>query len=157
MKNTLKRIAQISLILFITISLFSCDKDDEKLSKTQYFKVKIDGVEHPFKNSVFVNKSSLNIGLITITPSDDSGKTISIVLAPENKNVEVTGTFTKEFTAGFLIDGVSGVWDADLKDRTITILTNNSEYIEGTFSFTGHNAVDNSIKKFTEGNFKIRK
>lgn len=50
MKNTLKRIAQASIVLIFIISLFSCNNDDDSKDDdfgmvNQYLKVKIDGVE----------------------------------------------------------------------------------------------------------------
>lgn len=146
------------LILILTILVFnSCGKKDKSSSESEnfYLEVTIDGVEHSFNKSVFVNASSLKVGLIAISPNDGNGKRMAIALASDD--VGVTGTFTKGFTAVFYQDGMAGAWDADGNIRTITITKNNDVFIEGTFSFTGDNLKDETIKEFTQGSFKAKK
>ena len=153
-----KNIVATSCLLITAVLLFtSCKKVNNSTSKTYdyYFKVSIDGVEHSFDKGVYVNSSSLKVGLIAITPNDGKGKNMSIAIS--SKDTRATGTFTNEFTAVYFQEGVAGVWDAERNMRTVTILENNDDFIEGTFSFTARNLKDDTIKKLTEGTFRARK
>lgn len=152
------RMKAAKLILIVTLLFFnSCGTKDKTTTTREnvFFKVNIDGVEHSFNKSVFVNASSLKVGLIAISPDDGNGKRMAIALT--SKDAEVTGTFTKGFIAVFHQDGVAGAWDADGNTRTITITKNNDTFIEGTFSFTGDNLKDETIKEFTQGSFRAKK
>ena len=44
----------------------------------------------------------------------------------------------------------------NLTPGTITITTDNGEQIEGAFSFDGYDGTSKTIKKITEGKFKIK-
>jgi len=148
----------ISVLVATSFFFASCKKKEENsypMSGDYYLKVKIDGIEYSFNNSVFVNASSLKVGLIAISPNDGFGKNMAIVVT--SKDPKVTGTFTEEFTAVFTEDGRTGAWDADGNSRTITILKNTDVYIEGTFSFSGYDLVSKTTKQFSEGSFRAKK
>lgn len=155
-KSTLIIISLFALSFFFN----SCDTKKKRYSsakETFYVKVKIDGIEYLFDNMVFVNGSSLKVGVIAISPNDGNGKNMAIAIV-SNDPEGVTGTITDDFTGVFFDKLQPGsVWDADGKTRTITILENNDNYIEGTFSFTGHDRKSNTTKEFTDGSFRARK
>lgn len=158
----MKKIILLKVISLFALLIFfnSCNnkKDDSSsVKKNFYFKVKVDGIEHTFNKSVFMHKSSFKLGTIMMTPNDGNGKSMAIAVA-SNDPGGVTGTITDEFNCVFIDQSQPGsAWDAERENRTVTISENNDNYIEGTFSFTGHDRKSNTTKEFTEGSFRARK
>ncbi len=158
MKNTLKRIAQASLILIFTISLFSCDKDKDAIDDdfgmvNQFIKVKIDGVENEF--TVWSNQNS--VGVISIMSKGENGNALSFGISTDELETIGIGTPTSNFLITYKIDGQNGEWIADGTNSTMTILESTDKYIKAEFEFIGLNKVNETTKQFTEGSFKIRK
>ncbi len=162
----MKKIKLISIsILSVLIFLTSCGNDDDSTNQEQnyYFTVKIDGVEHSF-NKDLANLKIIGVNAIqvanamSISHLDDNGNSKSISFNINDINIS---TPTDDFLAAFHLDGQGGVWDPDHSttrdSKVMTISENNDTYIKGTFSFTGHNAVDDTTKEFTEGRFKAKK
>ena len=166
MKNS---ILKITVCLCVVLLFINCSKEDNNATENNttentvegyHIKVKIDGVDYLFDRLAVVNASSLKLGIITVNADDGNGNNMAIGIAPEDKDTGATGTYVDEFTGVFIENGQAGVWDSDYRltrdTRLITITENNDDYIEGTFSFTGHNAVSDTTKEFTEGSFRIR-
>jgi len=174
MKNTLKRITQVSLILFLTIGLFSCNKDDSPtISSTSdyYVTAKIQNDEH---NIDFVNKGIGSAIALKAEVVTSEGSTVNISLHGKNDSFAFFITYESytivdgERNEGLQVFSItknantkdSYVWGE--VDGTFTITKETEQYIEGTFSFIGEHInketaeVDGTIN-ITEGKFKVKK
>jgi len=163
---------KLFLLLVLSFLIFSSctNEKPQRLSLNDngyYFTVNIDGVPHSFNDKMSI-KSTVSVSNILngYNKNDKSRITLGLNL----KNNE-TGTFNLEndITLAYRdkIDfkgkTISYIWHAKKKVLTssaiITISKNTTTYLEGTFSFTGVGStkIDTSIKKFTQGKFKIKK
>ncbi len=148
------------LILLFIVALTSCSSDDDSSGSEQsdyYLTAKVDGVDY---SRDFVTVSTLpdesDVYIIS-----GVGEVSSIALTLESPIS--TGVFTPTLGGSTVLFyqeiNPFVIWGAteDEGSGTITITENTDTYIKGTFSFTGVNPLDNSIKEITEGQFKAQK
>jgi len=164
------KLASIS-ILSILLFLISCNKDDEKsnppLAENYFLTAKIDGVDFTADASSLVSFGADGTGFFNIKGISSSGDFIAITLISPT----ATGTFTMSNDINntaprstYSIPSGDN-WSTHvlqgteiIGSGTVTVAANNDTYMEGTFSFTGYNPLDNfSPKVITEGKFKAKK
>nr|WP_321229063.1 DUF6252 family protein [uncultured Psychroserpens sp.] len=161
MKTLKTMIPKTTLVLIlIIVMLNSCSSSDDTDASGQsayYLTAKIDGVNY---SREFVTVSAL--------PDETDAYIISAVGEISSIGLSLespisTGTFTSsigDLTVLFYQEiNPYAVWASsdDVGSGTITVTENTDTYIKGTFSFTGVNQLDNSIKVITDGNFKAQK
>jgi hypothetical protein len=158
LKTIVSKTAIILLILSIAVSSCSSDDDSSDSGQGDYFlTAKIDGVNYS-RDFVTVSNSP-DVTDVYIISGVGDGSSIGLTL----ESPISTGTFSP--TAGRLTvlfyqeNDPFMMWGAteDAGSGTITITANNATSIEGTFSFTGINPIDDSTKVITEGKFKAQK
>lgn len=170
--KTLKSIlSKTFLLLLLIVGLSNCSSDDEASILGQndyYFTVKIDGVDFTSETTPTVSVLADQTGFYNIQGNTASGDKLALTLVSPTS----TGTIEISDQNNMVAPNISysvlspfGVWGAGGtggQDRggigTVIITENNATYMEGTFSFTGTNSLDNNtIKEFTEGRFKAKK
>ncbi|MCF6351901.1 MAG: DUF6252 family protein [Cyclobacteriaceae bacterium] len=156
-------------ILSILLFLISCSKDDEQSPQTDnyYLTAKIDGVDFSADASSLVSFGADGTGFFNIKGIRSNGDFIAITLISPT----ATGTFTMSNNINSTAPRTTysippgDNWSthvlqgtAIIGSGTATVTINNDTYMEGTFSFTGYNPLDNfSPKVITEGKFKAKK
>ncbi len=156
-----------AIVLFIVVLTFSCNKD-RKLEKNEPFLVaKVDGINYSFNNRVDLNGTK-ELSHIINGYNEELKTRITLGLNLDNQK---TGTFELKHNTVLVYHSynvfkgkrIRYIWHAKESEigssGTITITKNTDTYIEGTFSFNGVGAtkVDTSVKKVTEGKFKVLK
>ncbi len=160
LKTTFLKTALILLIIVGVLSSCSSDDDNDDTNQEQsnyFLTAKVDGVD-------------FSRDFVTVSALPDESDVYIISGVGEVSSIALT--LESPISTGAFIPTVGGltvlfyqeinpyaVWGAneDAGSGTITITENTDTYIKGTFSFTGFNPLDNSIKEITEGNFKARK
>jgi hypothetical protein len=152
---------KMKYLLFLTMVVFSCttNNDTDPSDEGDFFTAKVDGVDWAAfagpPDTVAWNEA--HTGLIVIQGSDSNGLAITMNI------MNYTGTGTYDFTtAGFIqfVQGTTGAWACNSVLGTtgsVTITSDDGNIIEGTLSFVGKNANDNSTKTITEGSFRATK
>lgn len=155
------------LITIVVLATLIIGCNDSK--NGTFLTVKIDGVNHSFNDKVSLKSTAEFSHIINGYNSEDKSR-ITLGLNIKNKS---TGTFKLSDHSDMVLVYHSHliymgkrmyyIWHAkdDTKGSTgtITITKNNDTYIEGTFTFkgVGSTKIDTSVKKFTEGKFRILK
>jgi len=162
----MKIILKIAIVLFLVTLIPCCNKDKTQKSKP-FLTAKIDGVNYSFNDKVDLNGTK-EISHIINGFNEELKTRIMLGLNLENQK---TGTFELKHNTVLVYHShnifkgkrIRYIWHAKESvigsSGTITIIKNTDAYIEGTFSFNGVGAVkvDTSIKKITEGKFKVLK
>ncbi|MEP2935920.1 MAG: DUF6252 family protein [Gilvibacter sp.] len=175
--KTLSNLCKYSFI-FLALLMTACDKDDDATTDpdddttaagAEFLTAKIDGVafEAAQDPAVIVGAqigSSGSIQVLVFQGGTNAGETISISIT----NYDGPGTYV----TGDSVDNASGAnyitidplatWQSSfatafvggLELGEIVITSDDGEVVEGTFSFEGYNADDESSKMITEGKFK---
>ncbi len=161
------------LILVFSLSAFSaltsCGKEkdkqppeEEETSEKYFMTALIDGVsfgDPNDTNGAAMFKQGGDNSYLILGAEEDGVKQIQIFI--DLTNPATTGTFTSmsngvEFRCTI---GTINLWIADSSSGsgTITITESTSDYVKGTFSFTGVDSADNSTVEVTQGEFKAKK
>lgn len=168
----MKKLKLVSISIFsILLFLLSCSNDDEQNNspqeETYFLTAKIDGVDFIADASSLVSFGADGTGFYNIKGNRSNGDFITITLVSPTS----TGTFIMSNNinnsaprSNFSIPSGEN-WSTHVLRGTeilgsgeAIVTTNNDTYMEGTFSFTGFNPLDNfSVKLITEGKFKARK
>lgn len=120
--------------------------------------ITIDGTEYITNNSRVSFAPDVVGGLYNITGTGLNNENSWITLNLASPTSE--GTFTvQEPNVTLFYTTRSSVWGASEQSGsgTINITKNTSEYMEGTFSFTGSNPADQTSREFINGSFKAEK
>ena len=160
--------------MFILIThLFSCNQDDSDGTSNgaseEFLTAKIDGASWSastdYDTTEAIISISGNITVLAFQGSDNNGNAINLSLP----NYTGPGTYktgdslvnTSQIMYVTINPSVAS-WMSNLASAalnltpgTITITTDNGEQIEGAFSFDGYDGTSKTIKKITEGKFKI--
>jgi len=153
------------MLLFTTVLICTaCGKSTSEINSLEeslsvvHMTVTIDGTEFTTtKSQVSANPDNTGVFVISgreFTEGDDSS--ISFYLNSPTSE----GTFLAEDNTVTLtyLEGDS-MWNADSQYGlgTLTISQNTSNLMEGTFSFTGVNRIEDTTKEFMNGSFKVIK
>lgn len=155
--------------LFILLFIFTgCSDDDLALSDEIYMSAKIDGVDYRMDS-----KSSNLTATRIIGAAGLSKLKVEVTSAEGNILRFVIPTYLGKgmYTIGDnpmlpnIIEYESAVpygqWFCnhpgpnDIEKNYVEILNDNGRFVEGTFSFAGQNFEDNSIRRLTEGQFRL--
>lgn len=170
---TMRKLNQI-MLLIMTISLVTltgCSTSDDNnngggAAAAGTIEAKIDGTD--FTSLDLTSIATLANGNLIIQGNDADGKSIVMTIFGYN------GEGTYEFTGvDPLILHIANYIEADINNPmntqswtapfdatvggTVTISTEMTDSVEGTFEFTGQNANDMSMKVITEGAFNLTK
>lgn len=160
------------LMLIFSLSAFSvftsCGKEkgkkpskEEEPSEKYFLTALVDGVSFGDPNDT--NGGSMHkqggTTYLILGLEENSGRQIYMLI--DLTDPSTTGTFTSmsngvEFRYA---DGSINLWVADESSGsgTLTITESTSDYVKGTFSFTGVDSSDNSTVQVTQGEFKAKK
>lgn len=161
MKTILKTIA----ILFITLFVFSCNKDDGDSStpavNDNFIRAKIDGVPYEVTGTALHGSLDENGFDLDSRNSSSTGMDFYIIgdVAVDTYNFSTANVTTQgrlnyrltgeNFTTGF----------CSVSNGTLTITAINGKTVQGTFSFMGSSMSEScaspSTKTVTDGTFKI--
>jgi len=155
-----KTISVIFGFLILSTIWVACGDPAEELSPEPdfYLSVRIDGVDITVDDATVSLNPDTPGGVYKILAKgfvgDDSRIGINL------KSPTSTGIFFHSEPDHYFLyaEGLT-TWVAreGTGEGLITIVENNSEFMEGSFSFTGVKPSDNSTRTFTEGYFKARK
>lgn len=160
----MKTLKTILPILFLSLIMTSCTTNESEANEgDDFFTAKVDGADW----AAFIGPpdtvawSEAHTGIIVIQGSDSNGTAITMNI------LNYSGTRTYDFTtAGFIqyvvspLQQNSGAWACDASSGTsgsVEITSDDGTTIEGTVSFVGKNASDNSTKTITLGEFRATK
>jgi|GEM_PF-1189198 len=174
--KALQTIFPKTLLLFLVLAalLSACSIDDlvpeipDPEDDDYFLTVKIDGVDFSADITPSVSVLADQTGFYNIQGNTNDGDKLAITLVSPTSTGTVLVSGDNSETApniAYWVVSPYGVWAAGGTGGaggdgvgTITITENNDTFMEGTFSFTGVNPLDNnSTKEFTEGKFKARK
>ncbi len=176
----MKKIKQLTTILFLALALVSCNKDDDSNNEagsgdggSEYFRAQVDGsgFEADTDLATLIGASLVtNNGLTVLTAqgSTNNGNYINFNII----GYDGVGTYTvaddltnaNMISYGELNGGSVEAWIANgvlalggnIAPGEIVITSQNDTMAEGTFSFEGLNANSgNSKKTITSGEFKV--
>lgn len=161
----MKTIKTIMCILLLSVTLSSCTSNggDELISGEDFFTAKVDGADWAAitGSSDTIAWTIPHQGIVTIQGSDSNGTAITMNIWNYN------GVGTYDFSTGGFIQYVvgatqpnSGAWACTTTSGTngsVEITSDDGTIIEGTLSFVGKNASDNSTKTITLGEFRATK
>lgn len=169
----MKTLKILSLILFVSVSVMSCKKDDDggdsadNNAASGTITAKVDGANFT-SNTSFTVATRITAGgqtTLTLQGSNNGGKGIVMIIngfegagsydIGGGSNVFVTGSYVEANASN---PSASQTWMAPF-DQTVAGEINISEVndtkVLGTFNFTGKNSNNNSTKNITDGNFNI--
>ena len=163
------------MVLFVTITMGCNDsKNNNKESnnvtqskKEEFLTAKIDGVAYSFSDRVDLN-STAELSHIINGFNKETKTRITLGLNLDNKTTrafELKDNIVLVYHAYLIYKEkkVKYIWhtkkSVPSSTGTITITKNNDTYLEGTFLFNGVGGtkIDRSIKKVTEGKFRVLK
>lgn len=160
MKTLKSKLNKTVLFLLLAIAFIGCSKDDKPTdpeTNTEYFlTAKVDGVDFS-RDNVFGSTDPEDMEFFLITAVGETSIGLALNSPPS------TGTFTTAIDENVAMtyqtsDISDGWWIASEDYGSGTIITkNNATYIEGTFSFSAFNGLENTTKQITEGKFKAKK
>ena len=159
----------LPLFVILLLAALACNKsksnEDPSPDTSFFFKCKIDGVDFSAEvepslspGAQFTKKGEI----YTITGKNKNAEGFTIALegplAEGTFVTDNTNTNPKTLIIYELLNPFQN-WSTTEEggSGTITITKIHSNYVEGTFSFTGKNAADGSIKEFSAGSFSARK
>jgi len=162
MKN-LKKVSMFLIVVFLTLGLAtSCSNDDDDSSGSnssgEFVSVKIDGSAWSSSSSYDLVSASKGGGSLSVQGSDATGNAVRFTIT----SYSGTGTYT----AGDLVTNTNSLsyitispiatWTSsmDIGSGTMEITSDSNGIVEGTFSFEGYNADDQTTKSFTVGKFR---
>lgn len=162
----MKNLKKITILLFATLLWVSCASNDDNPDGSEggeFLTAKVNGTNFSsFEDSIGASIGTGGAGdVLAVQGSNTGGDYIRINLT------SYTGIGT--YTIGNSITNVSsiaygsvtplGAWTStfDIGNGSVEITDDNSDFVEGTFSFTGINNSDNTTKNVTEGKFKAKK
>ncbi len=157
------------LVMLVTTVLFTaCSSDDDNddnddgsggTGGSEFLTAKVDGADFAAaQDPAVIVGASLSNGILAVHGGKNNGETIRITVGDYNG----VGTYS----AGEIITGVNSLmyvtispvaaWTTifELATGTIEITSDDGTTVEGTFSFEGYNAADQSTKNITNGSFK---
>lgn len=156
------------LVMVLTAVLFtSCSSDDDNNDDgggggsggSEFLTCKVSGANFEAAQSpAVIVGAQISNGVLAIHGGKNNGETIRITVGDYNG----VGTYS----AGETITGVNSMmfvtispvaaWTTifELASGTVEITSDNGTTVEGTFSFDGYNAADQSTKSVTSGSFK---
>lgn len=169
----MKSLKTFILLITLSISFISCDKDDDDNSSGSVgentMTAKIDGTSFSNSNSVGqATIASLATGdNLVIQASNSDGESINLIVW----NYSGTGTYeinssgTNPNTGIYTETDISNptntqIWQAPYQNSSvgsIKITEETSTAVKGEFNFIAKNASDNSEKNITEGLFNLQK
>lgn len=152
----LKKVIFLAVAVFALALSSSCSSNDsdENQTETDYIKFKYKGTAYTFDSGY--QSSGGSIQVVGMEGLDNTYKQIVLWL-PSNPTVgshtvvNDISTIGETYQATFAFQGVSNSFNAT--SGTIKITANNSERIEGTFSFSG--TLDGQTVEVTDGKFSI--
>ena len=167
MKNVLKRMFVLTLMISSATLLTNCDKDEDPTDGgggNEHLTAKVDGADYAAsKDPASIIGATKSSGTLTVQGGDNSGQTIRLIATG------YTGVGT--YTFGGIGNGSSGTYITNPTDfnnlqkntystsfrdgnlGTIEVTKDDDSVVEGTFSFEGFNSESNK-KTITEGSFK---
>ena len=157
----IKQLLTINILAVIVFAFLSCGGNDTDPGDPEgdeyYMTAEVDGVEVSMSEVRVSAFPDMPDAIYSITALSDNAWITIILNSPSTE-----GTFsTPEVGLLFsytnpnnpsLIHGAQ----EDIGTGTIVIEKITSEYIKGTFSFTGVNPIDNETKEITNGEFKAQ-
>ncbi len=172
--NMKKRIFFVMAILTIVLGFTSCKKEtidnnnnnNTTVDNNFYFNVKMDG--ESFTGDIGDGKTiSRSHGGTLLTIKDKAGNNpgffINILNYTGAKTYEISsnppsgGDASNASYSEVLTPVVWTYWSSDsINPGTITIISDNNDIVEGTFSFDGYNPDNSTTKVFTEGKFRLK-
>ena len=154
------------MMLFMAISLFavtSCgsnddDNDNADNGSNEFLNVKINGTSWNSSTGFDLTSASKGGGTLSVQASNDVGEAIRFTIV----NYNGTGTYTtgdnmsNTNSISYVTVSPVATWSStfDIGTGTIEITVDENNVVEGSFSFEGFNATDQSTKVFTDGNFR---
>ena len=165
--KTIKKTIYVTF-LCLSVILASCSSSDDNNdgdnnddgggNGTEFLTAKVDGSNFEAAQSpaVIVGATSGN-GLMTFQGGTNEGKTIrGSVFNYDGVGTYTTGDNITNVNSLMYITLPNNAWSStfDIGSGIITITSDDGSTIEGTFSFEGYNADNQTTKTITEGSFK---
>lgn len=145
------------LLAVVAILTFSCSSSDTSGSDSTYIRFKVNGVDQ----INLVEPGTITTMMASISASEDLGTDIRSIFFTIPVDVttgshSITDASGSDLTAysvnysfgNIYVTGTSG---------TFTVTSIGSEYMEGTFSFTGVDSDTGETYTITEGSFRVYK
>ena len=161
------QIKTIFTILICTTLFLSCSNDDSDGSSgegDEFLTAKINGADFAASTDpATIIGATITNGILAVQGGDNSGNTISFQVFGYNgvgtyKTADaLTSTnqimyVTISPVATWSSSGVTSV--TGIAPGTIEVTSEDGTTVEGTFTFEGYNAQDQTVKNITEGEFK---
>lgn len=149
----------VLFLLFITIVSSSCSSDDDSNPGQDgyYLTAKVDGADY---STDFVTISAFqdNTDIYLISGVGEESSFGFSLESPVSIGT-FSATTSEDIVLFYQVINPYAVWSATevAGSGTITITENSASYVKGTFSFTGANPADDTLKVITEGKFKAQK
>jgi len=152
--------------LLCILSVLACNKSQETLPDSSFFfNCKIDGSDFTAHTDPLVSFGAhlMNKGeFFNIIGKDKDGNGFTIWLeGPLEEGTFMTQNLNASIQTSIYYEVIASYqnWNSTGNGGSgaVTIEKNHSNYLEGTFSFTGINATDGSLKVFTSGSFRAKK
>ena len=152
----------VAVILFTSCSKNNNDDNENNNSNGtgEYLTAKIDGTNFEAAQSpAVIVSATISNGVFIVQGGNNEGDTIRATI------YEYNGTGT--YTTGDNINNTSSLsfitlpansWMStfDIGSGTLNVTLDDGEYVEGTFSFEGYNAADQTTKNVTNGKFRAK-
>ncbi len=162
--KTLKKltylVVMISLITFTSCSKNNDNNDDNNSGGEEYLTAKIDGANYEAAQSpAVIVSATISSGIFVLTGGNNNGDTVRATI----NGYTGTGTYTTgdninntNSLSYITLPANSWISTFDIGTGTLNITLEDGEYVEGTFSFEGYNAMDQTTKNITNGKFRAK-
>ena len=162
--KTLKNTFRI-LFLTLAVGFTSCSSDDDNGGGSggggggeEFLIAKVDGADFEAAQdpAVIVSATTSN-GVLTFHGGNNSGNTIrGTIQSYTGVGTYTTGDNLTNVNSLTYLTLPANAWMStfDIGSGTVTITSDDGTTVEGTFSFEGYNASDQTTKSITNGSFK---
>jgi len=161
------------LFLFAAVAFTACSSDDDNAEEnnngngngngngnaTEFLTAKVDGTDfEAAQDPAVIVAATINSGILAIQGGQNDGQTIRATI----NGYDGVGTYTtgdglantNQLMYVTVTPVASWMSTFNIGSGTLTVTSDDGETIEGTFSFEGFNAENNTTKNITEGSFK---
>lgn len=167
----IKKITYV-MFLFAAVAFTACSSDDDGDNNnggngngngdgnaSEFLTAKIDGTDfEAAQDPAVIVAASIGNGVLSIQGGQNDGQTIRATI----NGYDGPGTYTtgdnlanvNQLMYVTLTPVATWMSTFNIGSGTLVVTSDDGEVVEGTFSFEGFNAEDNTTKNITEGSFK---